>query len=438
MGVIEELKRGVDNGQVKWGRELKSEFYCTEFHTKKETVNAITFGDNLEYMKWLLEKGYGGKIDLMYIDPPFFTKSKYDATIKFTDDDGKKKSIKHLAYADVYDGELSVYAENITARLLAMKELLSDKGLIWVHLDWHSSHYVKVLLDEVFGSKRFENEVIWTYKSGGTGKRHFSRKHDTLLVYSKTKDYFFNVPKEKSYNRGLKPYRFKGVKEYRDEIGWYTMVNMKDVWYLDMVGRTSHERNGYATQKPESLLKRIIECSTKPGDLCADFFCGSGSLLAAADDLGRNFIGCDREKLAIATAKKRLDNRGAMYNYYSDNKGSYTLDSFKVGIKNTTKLEGESVLVTLCIEKFNPIINLNDIVKQDREFVDKIAKESPINLLDYIIIDDNYQAPRFIATEIINDMFSDIKVIVKGDLGLIGVDTFGNEYIDILYKEGFN
>ncbi|MBK5253994.1 MAG: site-specific DNA-methyltransferase [Peptostreptococcaceae bacterium] len=437
MGVIEELQAGIDNGQIKWNRELKNEFSCKEFHSKEETVNSITLGDNLEYMKWLLKKGYGGKINLIYIDPPFFTKAKYDATIKLTDDEGKNKSVKHLAYDDVYDGELSVYAENITARLLAMKELLSDEGLIWVHLDWHSSHYVKVLMDEVFGSKRFENEVIWTYKSGGTGKRHFSRKHDTLLVYSKTKDYYFKVPKEKSYNRGLKPYRFKGVKEYRDEMGWYTMVNMKDVWHLNMVGRTSAERNGYATQKPESLLKRIIECSTKPGDLCADFFCGSGSLLAAADSLERKFIGCDREKLAIATAKKRLDNLGTDYYYYLTNCNSYIMDDFKVIVKNTMKLESDAVLVTLRIKRFNPNINLNDVVKGDREFIKNLSEESPIELLDYLLIDDNYNGKEFVATEIVDDISNEIKVIAKGNLGIIGVDSFGNEYIDVIYKEGF-
>lgn len=103
-------------------------------------------------------------------------------------------------------------------------------------------------MDEIFGEDNFVNEIIWHYKSGGSGKRHFSRKHDTILVYSKTKKYYFLPDKEKSYNRGFKPYRFKGVKEYKDDMGWYTMVTMKDVWNVDMVGRTSSERTGYATQ----------------------------------------------------------------------------------------------------------------------------------------------------------------------------------------------
>ena len=125
-----------------------------------------------------------------------------------------------------------------------MRDLLSDTGCLWVHLDWHAVHYVKVILDQIFGEKNFINEIIWTYKSGGANKRNFARKHDTLLFYSKTDNYIFNPQTEKSYNRGLRPYRFKGVEEYEDETGWYTIVNMKDVWSIDMVGRTSSERTG--------------------------------------------------------------------------------------------------------------------------------------------------------------------------------------------------
>ena len=191
-----------------------------------------------------------------------------------------------------------------------MRDLLADEGTIWVHLDWHGVHYVKILLDEIFGEKNFINEIIWTYKSGGSSKKHFARKHDTILVYSKTDKYYLSLPKEKSYNRGLKPYRFKGVEEFQDETGWYTMVNMKDVWNIDMVGRTSAERTGYATQKPEALLERILAAGSREGDICADFFCGSGTLGAAAGKLGRRWICCDDGPLAVAAAMKRLSKKG--------------------------------------------------------------------------------------------------------------------------------
>lgn len=223
-------------------------------------------------MKTLLdERQMAGKIQMIYIDPPFFSKSNYDAVVKAGD-----TNIKHLAYGDKWEKGLSEYLKMLAVRLYLMKDLLADDGLIWLHLDWHVVHYAKVIMDEVFGEKNFVNEIIWTYKSGGTSKKHFARKHDTILVYAKSGKYRFYPLQEKSYNRQFKPYRFKGVKEYKDEAGWYTMVNMKDVWNIDMVGRTSAERTGYATQKPEQLLSRMIESCTREGDICADFFCGSG------------------------------------------------------------------------------------------------------------------------------------------------------------------
>jgi adenine specific DNA methylase Mod len=198
------------------------------------------------------------------------------------------------------------YLRMLAVRLFLMKELLSEDGCLWVHLDWHSVHYVKVLLDEIFGEKNFINEVIWNYKSGGVSKNYFARKHDTLLFYAKSPKYYFKAQQEKSYNRDFKPYRFKGVAEYRDEIGWYTMVNMKDVWQINMVGRTSAERTGYATQKPEQLIDRILESCTREGDLCADFFGGSGTLAAAADRMGRKWISCDIGDLSAINSHKRL------------------------------------------------------------------------------------------------------------------------------------
>ena len=110
-----------------------------------------------------------------------------------------------------------------------MRELVSDTGYVCIHLDWHVVHYAKVMMDAIFGEEYFVNEIIWTYKSGGSTKRFFSRKHDTLLLYRKTDKNYFKAQTQKSYNRELRPYNFESVKEYRDEKGWYTLVNMKDV-----------------------------------------------------------------------------------------------------------------------------------------------------------------------------------------------------------------
>lgn len=259
----------------------------------------VVKGDNLELMRRLP----AGSLQLVYIDPPFFSNANYQTSAKVE------------AYSDVWAGGLEEYLRMLAVRLFYIRELLSDEGSVWVHLDWHAVHYVKVMMDEIFGEENFVNEIVWKYKSGGSTKRRFARKHDTLLFYSKSKHYYFNPQKEKSYNRGYKPYKFKGVEEFEDELGWYTMVNMKDVWEIDMVGRTSGERTGYATQKPEALLTRIIESCSRPGDTVADFFGGSGTLAAVAAKEGRSFISCDIGSQALAAQQARLAALGARYEF---------------------------------------------------------------------------------------------------------------------------
>lgn len=273
-----------------------------------QETGRIALGNNLEYMYHICRNHkLEGSLQLIYVDPPFFSKSKYQASIRLKSPVlGKSCSIKIDAYDDFCASRMESYLTMLTARLLWMRDLLSDTGCIAIHLDWHAAHYVKILLDEIFGRDNFINEIIWNYKSGGTSKRNFARKHDTLLLYSKTRRYKFHMLKEKSYNRGFKPYSFRGVEEFQDETGWYTMVNMKDVWTIDMVGRTSAERTGYATQKPEKLLERIVEACSDQGDLCADFFAGSGSFGAVCQRLGRRWILCDESPLATAAEITRL------------------------------------------------------------------------------------------------------------------------------------
>jgi len=290
---------------ITYGKKESKKKKFNEYETFDiDSKGKLYFGDNLDVMKGLLKQDMAGKIQSIYIDPPFFSMANYDAWVK----EGNSDKVKKRAYSDVWNEGISEYLKMLSVRLYLMKELLSDTGTIWVHLDWHGSHYVKILMDEIFGEKNFINEIVWTYKSGGSSKKHFARKHDVILVYSKTQKYYLDIPKEKSYNRDFKPYRFKGVEEFQDEIGWYTMVNMKDVWSIDMVGRTSKERNGYATQKPEALLKRIVLASSKEGDIVADFFSGSSTLGKVALDNNRNFILADNSKIAIDTSIERLTN----------------------------------------------------------------------------------------------------------------------------------
>jgi len=249
----------------------------------------IVCGDNLEFMKALLDEGMEEKIDFIYIDPPFFTGRN------FSD------------YKDTWKTGMTGFTDMLRPRFELMQRLLSETGLIAVHLDYHAVHYVKVLMDEIFGMDNFINEIIWAYKSGGASPRSFARKHDNILLYSKTGKYFFSPQKEISYNRGGKPYHFKGVDEFCDENGrWYTLVNQKDVVNIDMVGRTSSERTGYSTQKPEALLKLLISSCCREGGICADFFAGSGTTGAAAKALGRQYILCDLNPDAYRICASRL------------------------------------------------------------------------------------------------------------------------------------
>ncbi len=242
----------------------------------------------------VLKKVPAESVDLIYIDPPFNSNREHSAA-------GRR-------FADKFE-DINAYLDYMRPRLKELHRVLKRTGCFYYHCDWHASHYIKVLLDDLFGYDNFQNEIVWCYKSGGAspGKR-FSRKHDIILFYSKTDAYCFNKLREKSYNRQRKAYKFKGVKEYQDEEGWYTMVGMKDYWEINMVGRTSRERLDYPTQKPQALLERIVRASSRKGDVVLDAFCGCGTTLAAAQKLGRRWIGMDISPAACKLSAVRMEN----------------------------------------------------------------------------------------------------------------------------------
>jgi len=407
--------------------------------------NKLVHADNLPYIKYLLEEGgMAGKINLIYIDPPFFSKANYGSEIKLQSDKlSKIPVIKQKAYHDVWDDGMEEYLQMLAVRFLLMRELLADDGCLWVHLDWHSVHYVKVLLDEIFGEKNFVNEIIWNYKSGGVSKNHFARKHDTLLFYAKTQKYYFKAQQEKSYNRDFKPYRFKGVAEYRDELGWYTMVNMKDVWQINMVGRTSAERTGYATQKPEQLIERILESCTREGDLCADFFCGSGTLPAAADRMGRSWIACDIGELAAVNTHKRMV--GATKDGYT-----FQVDSNNAGNRGrlTVKTElqqipvSDSVKLTVTLADYRPE-SFDNIPVEEKylSVIKKIVKTDPMQLVDYWSIDFDYDGiafkPKLFFCKKNDEIQASCEHLAKefGDIGIRCIDIFGNSTFQIIDRQ---
>ena len=310
-------------------------------------VNALYYGDNLEVLRKKLKDE---TIDLCYIDPPFNSKRTYnqiynnvgtedraqaqafidtwtwdDNAIEgyqeiLSNDAGRftKQTVELIKGLDhvLGKGSLLAYLISITLRVTEIQRVLKSTGSFYLHCDPTSSHYLKLVLDGIFVPKGgdFQNEIDWCYKSGGASKHHFSRKHDVLLFYTKmfytkSNKYTFNYQTEKSYNRGFKPYRFKGVEEFKDEIGWYTLVGMKDYWNIDMVGRTSTERLGYPTQKPEALLSRIITASSNKDDTVLDAYCGCGTTIAVAQDQHRQWIGIDITYRSIALVLRRLEDQ---------------------------------------------------------------------------------------------------------------------------------
>ncbi len=392
MSLIEKLPAIIEECRAASQSILDGSFSMVEKISQGD--NLLAQGDNLPFMKYLLEqKDMAGKINLIYIDPPFYSKANYGVELKLDSTQIRKiPVIKQKAYYDLWEDGMEAYLRMLTVRFFLMKKLLAEDGCLWVHLDWHSVHYVKIILDEIFGEKNFVNEIIWNYKSGGVSKNYFARKHDTLLFYAKSSKYYFKAQQEKSYNRDFKPYRFKGVAEYKDELGWYTMVNMKDVWQINMVGRTSGERTGYATQKPEQLIERILESCTREGDLCADFFCGSGTLSAVADRMGRRWICCDLGDLAAVNTHKRmacLSKDG--YAFYAESKKLENKGDLIAKTDLQLLSVSDRMKFTVTLLKYRPNA-IKHIPVEDKylSVIKKIVKEDSLQLIDYWSIDFDY------------------------------------------------
>lgn len=296
----------------------------------KDWKNLLIWGDNKLVMSSLLGQ-FAGKINLIYIDPPFFTGADFTVKTKVGDEEVTKEPsiIEEKAYRDTWAGGMASYLRYMYERLVLMKELLADNGSIYVHLDWHVGHYVKIIMDEIFGYDNFINEVVWAYRTGGASERCWSQKHDVILFYSKTDKYTFNTQKEKAYTKsksrkpGVVDYGGGTAEFFEDEDGVYTWVIARDVWEVPYINSQAYERLHFGTQKPEALLKRIILASSNPGDIVADFFCGSGTTLAVAEKLGRRWIGCDLSKFAIHTTRKRLMDIHNSKDLLDENKESY-------------------------------------------------------------------------------------------------------------------
>jgi len=315
-------------------------------------MNVLYFGDNLEVLR---EKIENNSVDLIYLDPPFQSGKNYNiifdnkkdvkgvtAQIQAFEDTWEWGPEAEKEYSGLTQGTITkerpsarlielmkamrvylsenspvmAYLVMMAPRLLEMKRVLKDTGSIYLHCDPTASHYLKLLMDSVFGVENYRNEIVWFYKTGGASKRYFAQKHDIIFFYSKTNKYLFKPQKEKSYM--MHNYGFKKSEFFKDERGQYTWVYMKDVWEIPAVGSADKQRIGYPTQKPEALLERIINASSNEGDVVLDPFCGCGTTVAVAQRLNRKWIGIDITYLAIDIIEKRLEetrNKGEEVNF---------------------------------------------------------------------------------------------------------------------------
>jgi len=280
-----------------------------------EWRNKLIWGDNKYVMSALLEK-YAGKIDLIYIDPPFATGANFSTTVEIGDKEievtKEASAIEELAYRDTWGKGLDSFLQMMYDRLVLMRELLSEKGSIYVHVDWRTNSYVRLLLDEVFGYENFLNEISYCYTGPTNQKNNFPRKHDNIFLYRKGKTWTFNsddvrIDYKKS-NMATGATSLAGRKSEEELLEMDKKGKIVEDYWTDLpdLGKVHSENVGYPTQKAEKLLERIIKASSNKGDIVADFFCGSGTTAAVAEKLGRRWITSDLGRYAIHTARKRF------------------------------------------------------------------------------------------------------------------------------------
>ena len=358
-------------------------------------TNRLIYGDNLLAMAALLagdehQPSLRGKVDLIYIDPPFDSKADYrtKVTLPGVELEQKPTVIEQFAYSDTWSDGTASYLAMIAPRLILMRELLADTGSIYVHLDWHVGHYVKIVMDEVFGKRYFENEIIWHYSQGGKSTEGFAKKHDLMFVYTKSANRFFDG---KAVRMPFTPHKQdKSGKNYGGRMGidedgreyvekWGTGMKKLYRYYLDegkvpenvwsdiqSIQSDAGERSGYATQKPEPLLERVILASCPLGGVVLDVFGGSGTTAAVAEKLGRRWITTDLGKPACMIMRKRLIDQDAKPFLYQAI-GDYQVEAAKAMLGRDFRIGDLSQIVLSLFGALplppeeNPLRNLGQI-----------------------------------------------------------------------------
>lgn len=281
--------------------------------------NRLLWGDNFALMEALLPE-FRGAIDLIYLDPPFDAGHDFTLTVPLGSASGmgaeKRDTVEALAYTDTWGEGVESYAQMLYERLPLLRDLLSPTGSLIVHVNWRVSHLVQLLLDEVFGpgererrgAPGFRCEIVWGYGGGSAVKNVYRRKHDNLFWYTRSERWTF-LPQYRPYTEGTRSRGLTAVKGDRYELREEGAA--LETWWTDpavqkILSPTAYENLKYPTQKPESLLERILRGHSREGDLVADFFCGSGTTGAVAERLGRRWLLADISRHAIRITRKRL------------------------------------------------------------------------------------------------------------------------------------
>lgn len=305
--------------------------------TTDAAPNRLIYGDNLLAIAALLagdgdSPSLRGRVDLIYIDPPFDSKADYrtKVTLPGATIEQRPAVLEQFAYSDTWSDGTASYLAMLAPRLVLMRELLSEKGSIYVHLDWHVGHYVKVILDEIFGKANLRNEIVWAYHGPGSpGMKQYNRKHDSIYWYSKTDKWIFNDDAIREQHSQKTVGNFKSglagsgfvVDDYALDAGGKIP---EDWWVMAIAGRypvDGRKRVGYATEKPWPLIERIVKGSSNPDSIVADFFGGSGITAAVAESLGRTWVTTDLGKPSTMIMRKRLidsDARPFLYQAIGD------------------------------------------------------------------------------------------------------------------------
>lgn len=460
---------------------------------KQETIgenddgNMVIRGECVSACAYLKEQGI--QVDLVYIDPPFASGADYAKKVYIRHnpkvaqtiaqaerelDIDELKTFEEKMYGDVWDKEK--YLNWMYENLMAIKSVMSETASIYVHLDWHIGHYVKILMDEIFGEDNFKNELIWCYKERESSKNYYNRKHDTIYFYTKSEDYIFNykaiweeyskvtLEKFKFTDENGEKYRLRykdgrndpteeSDKTYRQYLKDAQGTLPRDWFELAIVNQAALEREEYATQKPEKLLERFIKASSNKGMLVADFFGGSGVTAAVANKLGRRFIHCDIGLNSIQITRDRLKADNAQFHVLEIKDGVQlyrnpvqTMDKIKLlipGLKNEDSLSSfwagaisDSKCGTVPVyvpnlmdsaSKLLDKVKMNRIIHQEIPDLDSNIKKV---IVYYIDITDKAEIQKFIK----DDDSTTIEIELR-DLKTVLDDVVIGDYVEFHIEE---